>query len=43
MLLGVSPFTVLNWEKNKTVPPVQAMPAILGFLGYAFPGSQKLL
>jgi DNA-binding XRE family transcriptional regulator len=33
-LLGVSPFTVLNWEKNKTTPPVQGMPAILRFLGY---------
>jgi transcriptional regulator with XRE-family HTH domain len=32
-LLGVSPFTVLNWEKNKTIPPVQTIPAILRFLG----------
>ena len=34
-LLGVSPFTVLNWEKDKTVPPGQFMPVILRFLGYA--------
>jgi len=33
-LLGVSPFTVLNWEKNRTAPPIRAMPAILRFLGY---------
>lgn len=35
-LLGVSPFTVLHWEKNRTIPPRQYMPAILRFLGYDF-------
>jgi transcriptional regulator with XRE-family HTH domain len=32
--LGVDPFTVLNWEKGKTEPPIKAIPAILAFLGY---------
>jgi transcriptional regulator with XRE-family HTH domain len=32
--LGVDPFTVLNWEKGKTEPPLRAIPAILAFLGY---------
>ncbi|MHB1140151.1 MAG: helix-turn-helix transcriptional regulator [Sulfuricaulis sp.] len=33
-LLGVSPFTVLNWEKNRTTPPTRTIPTILRFLGY---------
>jgi transcriptional regulator with XRE-family HTH domain len=33
-LLGVTPFTVLNWENGNTTPRVEAMPAIIGFLGY---------
>ncbi len=33
-LLGVTSFTVLNWEKGKTEPPIAALPAILRFLGY---------
>jgi DNA-binding XRE family transcriptional regulator len=32
--LGVNPWTVLNWEKGHTQPPVSAMPAIFQFLGY---------
>ena len=31
--LDVCPFTVLNWEKGKTEPPIAAMPAIIAFLG----------
>jgi transcriptional regulator with XRE-family HTH domain len=33
-LLGVSPFTVFNWEKNKTIPPAHTVSAIHRFLGY---------
>src|SRR5579859_780503 len=29
-----SPIRVLNWERGKTVPPVGAIPGIIGFLGY---------
>jgi len=32
--IGVNPWTVLNWEKSHTEPPVSAMRAILQFLGY---------
>ncbi len=32
--LGVNPWTVLNWEKGDTEPPVSAIPAILKFLCY---------
>ena len=32
--LAVNPWTVLNWEKGHTKPPVSAMPAIFQFLGY---------
>ena len=32
--LGVSPWTVLNWEKGRTEPPIESMPAIIRFLGY---------
>jgi transcriptional regulator with XRE-family HTH domain len=42
-LLGVDPGTVLNWEKGRTEPPMMAMRAILGFLGYdPFPPSESL-
>jgi transcriptional regulator with XRE-family HTH domain len=41
--LGVDPFTVLNWEKGKTEPPIKAIPAILAFLGYnPFPAPANL-
>ena len=32
--LGVNPWTVLNWEKGHTEPPIASMPAILRILGY---------
>lgn len=32
--LGVNVFTVLNWEKGKRKPPIEAIPRIIGFLGY---------
>ncbi|HUY03722.1 MAG TPA: helix-turn-helix transcriptional regulator [Rhodocyclaceae bacterium] len=32
--IGVDTATVLNWEKNRTEPPVATIPAILRFLGY---------
>ncbi len=34
MELGVNPWTVLNWEKGYTKPPMASMPAILEYLGY---------
>jgi transcriptional regulator with XRE-family HTH domain len=41
--LGVNPWTVLNWEKGHTEPPVKSMPAILRFLGYdPFPEPKSL-
>lgn len=41
--LGVDPWTVLNWEKGRTEPPVEAMPAIFRFLGYdPFPPPKSL-
>jgi len=40
--LRVNPWTVLNWEKGHTEPPIEAVPAIVRFLGYdPFPGSEK--
>ena len=33
-LLGANARTVLNWEKGHTETPVEAMPALLQFLGY---------
>jgi transcriptional regulator with XRE-family HTH domain len=32
--LGVNPWTVLNWEKGYTEPPIEAMASILRWLGY---------
>jgi transcriptional regulator with XRE-family HTH domain len=32
--LKVDAFTVLNWEKDKTVPPARYLPRIVAFLGY---------
>jgi len=41
--LGVNPWTVMNWEKGHTEPPVLAMPAIFQFLGYdPFPEPKTL-
>jgi transcriptional regulator with XRE-family HTH domain len=33
-LLGVNPWTVLNWEKGHTEPSIESMTAIIRFLGY---------
>ncbi len=33
-LLKVDAFTVLNWEKDKTIPATRYLPRIIGFLGY---------
>ena len=33
-LLGVNTWTILNWEKGRTEPPITSMPAVLEFLGY---------
>ncbi len=41
--LGVNPWTVLNWEKDHTEPPIESMPAIIRFLGYdPFPEPKSL-
>ncbi|MEW8525446.1 MAG: helix-turn-helix transcriptional regulator [Candidatus Thiodiazotropha endolucinida] len=32
--LGVNPWTLRNWEHNRTEPRVQYYPAIMDFLGY---------
>ena len=41
--LGVTSFTVLNWEKCKTEPPVRSYPATLRFLAYdPFPEARSL-
>jgi transcriptional regulator with XRE-family HTH domain len=41
--LGVNDWTILNWEKGRTEPPVVVMPAILEFLGYnPFPEPKTL-
>jgi len=42
-LLGVNTWTVLNWENGHTQPPIEAIPAILRFLGYdPFPESKTV-
>lgn len=41
--LAVNPCTVLNWEKGHTEPPIEAVPAIVRFLGYnPFPEPRSL-
>ena len=32
--IGVSAWTIANWEKGKTEPAVRFIPHILAFLGY---------
>jgi len=32
--LGVTPYTVLNWEKGQTSPALVHYPAIIAFLGF---------
>lgn len=41
--LGVNPWTVLNWEKDHTGPPIESMSAIIRFVGYApFPEPKSI-
>ena len=41
--IGVNRWTVLNWEKGHTEPPVESMPSILRWLGYdPFPEPESL-
>ncbi len=41
--LGVVPWTILNWEKGHTEPPIASIPKIMGFLGYdPFPVPKNL-
>ena len=41
--LGVNPWTILNWEKGHTEPPMASIPAIVRFLGYEpFPQPKTL-
>ena len=41
--LGVVSWTILNWEKGHTQPPIASIPAILRFLGYdPFPQPKSL-
>jgi DNA-binding XRE family transcriptional regulator len=32
--IGVTQFTILNWEKGRTTPSISAFPGIIRFLGY---------
>jgi len=41
--LRVDAFTVLNWEKDKTIPATRYLPRIVAFLGYdPFPAPRTL-
>lgn len=41
--LGVVPWTIMNWEKGRTEPPIASIPAIVRFLGYdPFPQPKTL-
>jgi transcriptional regulator with XRE-family HTH domain len=41
--LGVNSWTILNWEKGHTQPPMASIPAIVWFLGYdPFPEPKTL-
>jgi len=41
--LGINPWTVLNWEKGHSEPPISSIPAILEFLGYdPFPMAETI-
>ena len=33
-LLGANTWTILNWEKGRTEPPIASVPVIVQFLGY---------
>lgn len=42
-LIGTDLYTVINWEKDRTKPPVCHVPGIIAFLGYdPFPPPQTL-
>ncbi|MEW8058550.1 MAG: helix-turn-helix transcriptional regulator [Candidatus Thiodiazotropha endolucinida] len=32
--LGVNPWTLRNWEHNRTKPSIRHYPAVMAFLGY---------
>ena len=32
--IGVDDWTIINWEKNRTTPPIRFWPNIIDFLGY---------
>ncbi|MCU7847672.1 MAG: transcriptional regulator [Candidatus Thiodiazotropha sp. (ex Lucinoma kastoroae)] len=34
LILGINPWTLRNWEHNRTEPSVRYYPAIMNFLGY---------
>ncbi len=34
MALGVNAWTILNWEKGRTAPPIVTVPALLRWLGH---------
>jgi transcriptional regulator with XRE-family HTH domain len=41
--IGVTDYTVINWEYNRTEPPVTVLPAVVRFLGYdPFPSPTTL-
>jgi len=41
--LGVSPWSILNWENGHTEPPISAIPRVLLFLEYdPFPEPRKI-
>lgn len=42
-LLGVTSWTISNWEKGRSTPPIQSLSRLFGFLGYdPFPESTSL-
>ena len=36
-IFGVTASTIVNWERNRTAPPLRFVPAIVRFLGYVPP------
>ncbi len=42
-LLGVSEFTVINWETNRCSPNLRVLPRVISFVGYSpFPEGESL-
>ena len=42
-LIGVNQFTIMTWEKDRTEPPVRAMPGLIRYLGYdPFPPAETI-